>query len=786
MNDVSQGATEALQFRPVFGFRLRMGLVALLFVFGHWHLDAAEGASPKPNPIHGPGTAGREVNPFIGTGGLPYLCGNNFPGATVPFGMVRLSPDTVTGVGQKAVNSSGYYYHDPRILGFSHTRLAGTGATDGGNFLVTPCTGATVKTQRRGMNAAYSHEHETAFPGYYGVAFPKLGVVAELTATERVGVHRYTFAASEDPRLVIHVTSVLGKGTSQSGEVVIRPETSEVEGSVRTLGTFAKRYGGLKTFFVARFSRPFHQHSTWTTDQESPGATTAQGDDIAVDFGFRSDTSPMTVELKLGLSFVSIENARENLDREAGQLNFDQVLAQAIEQWEEKFSRIQITGGTDKQRTIFRTALYHSFQMPTCFNDVNGDYLGFDKQTHRTDGFRYYTDMSLWDTFRTTHPLYNLIARTEQRDMLRSLLKMAEQGGYLPRWPSGGGYTNSMFGTPADIVITESYLKGIRDFDAEAAFQYMKKTALGPVPAGSSFSGRAGIEHILKHKYGPADLMKKSVASTIEYCYSDRAIADLALALGHDEDAKLFGEHARYYQNLFNPQTQFFQPRNSNGEFSSEFEPEMLTYLDFSGRMTHAYVEGSAWQWRWGVPSDAGHVVSLFKSKEYFVEQLEEFFTRSPAAVGVNPNAFYWQGNQPDLYAAYLFNAAGRPDLTQKWVRWILETKHGDKENGLDGNDDGGTLSAWYVLSSLGLFPTAGTDCYEIGSPLWDRVVLTIDGHELTILAENNSADHPYVQQVWLNDKLLDRYTIRHAEIADGGTLRFLMGPDPKASLSDK
>ncbi len=387
--------------------------------------------------------------------------------------------------------------------------------------------------------------------------------------------------------------------------------------------------------------------------------------------------------------------------------------------------------------------------------------------------------MSLWDTFRTVHPLFNLIARGEERDMIVSLLKMAEQGGYLPRWPSGAGYTGSMFGTPADIVIAESYLKGIRDFDVESAFRFMKKTALAPVPAGSPFSGRVGVEHFLKHEYCPADLMKKSVASTIEYSYADQAIARLAEALGQHDDAVLFQKHGRFYRNLWNPETQFFQPRDSQRRFLAEFKPEMLTYVDATGKFTHAYVEGSAWQWRWGVPSDAAELVSLFKSREFFVQELEQFFARSPAGVGLNPNAYYWHGNQPDLYAAYLFNYAGRPDLTQKWVRWILETKYGDLENGLDGNDDGGTLSAWYVLSSLGVFPTAGTDRYEITGPLWERAEVQLHDQKLTIVAANAATNHPYIQKVWLNDKPLERLWIPHAAIAGGGTLRFEMGAKP-------
>jgi predicted alpha-1,2-mannosidase len=732
-----------------------------------------------PNPTVQPGTLGKDVSCFIGTGGAVYLCGNNFPGATVPFGMVRLSPDTASLLGNRASNSSGYYYADPQILGFSHTRLAGTGATDGGNFRVIPCTAETANSKRRGINGVYSHHHERAFPGYYGVTLQGLGITAELTATCRVGVHRYTFSKHQVPHIQMHVTSALGKGASKSGEVRVIPETREIEGAVRTFGTFSKRYGGLNTYFVARFNRPFHDFATYSGDTETPGQTVARGDDLGVDVGFEAGDTSRVVELKVAISYVSIANARENLEQEAGQADFDQVLTAAVAQWEEKLARIQIFGGSDVQRVIFRTALYHSLQMPTTFQDAKGEYLGFDRQIHTASGFHYYTDMSLWDSFRTVHPLFNLIARREQRDMIVSLIKMAEQGGYLPRWPSGGGYTSSMFGSPADMVIAESYLKGIRNFDVETAYQFMKKTALGPVPAGSPFSGRVGVEHYLEHEYCPADLMKKSVASTIEYSYADQSIARLAEALGHRDDAILFQQHGRFYKNLWNSETQFFQPRDSRKEFQAEFRPEMLTYLDASGKFTHAYVEGSAWQWRWGVPSDAAELVSLFKSREYFVQELEQFFARSPAGVGLNPNAYYWQGNQPDLYAAYLFNYASRPDLTQKWVRWILETKYGERENGLDGNDDGGTLSAWYVLSSLGIYPTAGTDRYEITGPLWERAEIQLQDQRLTILVDNAAANHPYIQRVWLNEKLLDRRWIQHAEIANGGTLRFEMGSEP-------
>jgi predicted alpha-1,2-mannosidase len=415
--------------------------------------------------------------------------------------------------------------------------------------------------------------------------------------------------------------------------------------------------------------------------------------------------------------------------------------------------------------------------MPTAFNDSNGDYLGFDGQVHRALGFTYYTDMSLWDTFRTTHPLYMLIAPREQRDMVVSLVEMSKQGGYLPRWPSGNGYTNSMFGTPADVMITETYLKGIRDFDVKAAYEAMRKTALGST-AKSRFSGRAGIDDYLKYRYCPADLMKQSVARTLEYCYADHSIARLAEALGHREDAALFDEHAQYYRNLWNPETQYFQPRDSRGSFQP-FSPHLLTYAERSGKLTGAYVEGNALQWRWAVPFDAKSLISLFKSREYFVKELEEFLSHSVADVGAPPNAYYWHGNEPDIYAPFLFNASDRPDLTQKWVRWILDVKYGDQENGLDGNDDGGTLSAWYVLASLGLFPTAGSETYQLTSPLWTRAEVQMGAQRLRIVAKSAGPADVSVRSTELNGARLDRWSIKHAEIGRGGELRFELQASP-------
>lgn len=737
-------------------------------------LARSEGASAAAPKI-APGELGSRVNPFIGSGGIFYLSGFVSPAATVPFGMVRLGPDTVSNGGHRALNSSGYYYRDSRILGFSHTRLSGTGATDGGNFLVMPWLEQKgQELPRRGLRASFSHDNESAFPGYYSVQLPESGITAEMTATCRVGVHRYTFPAKETPHLALHVSSVLGKGSSKDGHVRILADKNEFEGSARTFGTFAKRYGGIKVYFVARCNRPFASFATWSGKDVKAGQATAEGDDVGADVRFAASETSQNIELKVALSYVSIENARANLAAEAGGAGFDEAYATARDAWEAMLGRIRVEGGSAKQQTIFYTGLYHSLLMPTTFDDVNGDYIGFDNKTHRASGFTFYTDMSLWDTFRTTHPLYMLIAPREQRDMVVSLVEMAKQGGYLPRWPSGNGYTNSMFGTPADIMITETWLKGIRDFDVETAYQAMRKTALGPT-VNSRFSGRYDIDDYLKFQYCPTDLGDNSVAHTLEYCYSDHAIARLAEALGHNEDAKLFAEHAKCYRNLWNPETQYFQPRDSAGKFQP-FNPLLMTYLEPSGKLTGAYVEGSALQWRWAAGYDAQGLIALFKSRDYFVTELEQFFTHSHPAVGVIPNGYYWQGNQPDIYAPFLFNEASRPDLTQKWVRWILDVKYGDKEDGLDGNDDGGTLSAWYVLASLGIFPTAGSDVYQITSPIWKDAHVKIGEKNLHIVAEPSSASDIYVQKVTLNGTSIDRNSIQHAEIAGGGELHFEMG----------
>jgi len=770
---------------------LLAALLAVAAGLGALRLEYRRIVDARPGQLNTgvrPGSLGKWVDPFIATGGIPWVCGHNFPGASVPFGMVRLGPETISSLLQKrALNTSGYYYADNQLLGFSHTRLVGTGATDGGAVLVTPALGAaTPSAFGKGKPIHFSHHDELASPGYYAVKLADPAVLVELTASPRVGLHRYTFKGNTSPHLYFDLMNALGGRRCDEGRLKILPEARQLGGSVRSFGTFASRYGGLKTYFVAEVSLPITHFALWQDGHVLTNRRAAAEGRLGVDLEFAAGAPPQPLVLKVALSFVSIENARANLEAEAAHRSFDEVLAAAQAAWEEKLALIRIQGATDAQQAIFYTALYRAFQMPTLFQDVNGQYIGLDHQVHEAQGFRYFTDLSLWDTFRTVHPLYTLIAPQDQRDMLVSLVKMQEQGGWLPRWPCGHGYCNSMLGTPADIVVADSFLKGVTNFPVEQAYQAMRKTALAPTPPGAAFPGRQGIEFYLQYKYCPTDRMPKAVSSTLEYAWADRAIANLAAALGHTEDARRFHEHSCYYTNLWNPDSQYFQPRDTAGRFSTPFKPLLLSYFDSKGKYTKDYVEGSALQWRWGAPFDAAGLIALFRDRAYFVEELDRFFAlSSPARAAWNPGPYYWHGNQPDIHAVYLFNEAGRPDLTQKWVRWILENKYAATYDGLDGNDDAGTLSAWYVFSALGFYPVAGTDRYELGAPLFAHAQVQLPGKVLEIVAEPSAPDSLYVKRITLNGESIEQAWLRHAELAAGGALHFEMSPGPGKSKKE-
>ncbi|MBQ8228449.1 MAG: GH92 family glycosyl hydrolase [Clostridia bacterium] len=717
---------------------------------------------PVDMPEPETGECTQYVDPFIGTGGIPWACGMLSPAASTPFGLVKLGPDTsfMGGAFIINLNRSGYYYDQRHILGFSHSRLSGTGAVDYGMFRVTPAIG-----KNRAKALPYSHMNETALPGYYAVYLQTIDCLAEMTATSHTGIHRYTFNDSKDSRLFLDVSSALANRWTSKNFVEFDEATGMITGGCVLHGGFSDRYDGLPVYFAATADEKIVSYEI-SGDEESLG----------IDLNFDSIEDD-NVELKLAVSCVSVENAKLNLEEEAGNLNFDEVKKAALSQWEDRLSSIRIDAD-DEVKTVFYTGLYHSMIMPSDFTDVNGEYLGFDMKVHKAEGYTYRTDMSIWDTCRDVHSLYSIIAPDVQSDCLKSLVEMAKQGyGVLPRWPMGAGYTESMQGSPTNIVIAESYLKGYTDFDVEYALECMKRTSDGEVEK----DGRSWVNEYNEYGYIPNDISNgdESVARTIEYSWEDAAISDLAEALGKTEDAQKYYEKSMYYKNVFDSETQYFRARNSDGEFIWNFSPYITTFYDMVLPIKFAdpYCEGSARQWRWSAIHDIDGMIDLFESKEYFVKELDRFMKdASLRRADIDPGSGFWIGNQHDIHTPYLFSNAGRSDLTQKWVRWTLDNRFSTDVNGLDGNDDGGTVSSWYVFSAMGFYPLAGSDKYWIGSPNVNSAeIALVNGKTLKVIANNQGKKNVYVKSVTLNGTELDGCYITHDQLMAGGELVFEM-----------
>jgi len=747
-------------------------------------------ASTRPNQLvtsASPGLYGAEVNVFSGTGGYFYMCGHNTPAACVPFGMARLAPDTLSVLlNIPGLNRSGYYYNDNKIMGFSHTRLVGADAAEGGVLRVLPVTAdrAPSMLKRSSRWVRFSHRNERAFPGYYALRLFGGSILAELTASTRGGAHRYTFAPGVAPCLLVDITSALGdKGRVENAAARFSDDRGELSGSLVTYGSFSGRYGGLHMYFVARFSESPVRCEVWQANQPLGEGWQAAGSHALMALYFAPRTAEtLPIEIRVGLSAVSIAGARANLEAELAGRPFDDILEAAKSAWEEMLSRIRVEGGTPAQRRVFYTALYRAFQMPTVFSDVDGHYPGFDGATHLADGFRYYTDFSLWDTFRTVMPLYYLVAPDESRDMLRSLLVMAEQGGGFPRWPSGKGYTGCMFGSPADITISEAWQKGLHDFDGEKAYAILRRVATKGPPPGSRAPARDGLAEYATLGWVPGDRYEESVAKTLEYAWADDALARFAALLGHADDATLFRERADRYRLSWHPGRLFFLPRDGAGKFIDfPFDPLKLTYTDFKDKYTRAYVEGSAMQWRWAVPFDPEGLVALFPSPERFVDELEAYMAgMRPEKGWWHPGGNYWHGNEPYFHAPWLFLFAGRPDRARFWVRRCLDTRYGDDPVGLDGNDDGGTLSAWYVWSALGLYPQAGSDRYWLGAPLFDRAILRVADHKTLEIRRDGPADPTApAMGIHADDQPIKAWTLNHQQLTGTRVLRFTFPGTP-------
>ena len=741
--------------------------IALEMLFG---TAFARGDVKVTFPQYDSGERSACVNAFIGTGGIPWMCGMLSPAAQTPFGCVRVGPDTCAagGAAKLKTNTSGYYYEHRHLLGFSLSRLSGTGARDYEMFRVTPAAG---KVSGRPAAQAFSHREETASPGYYGVYLPGAAALCEMTASSHAAVQRYTFYTDKEAALYFDAASGAGGDPAKDAAVTVDPAANSLTAYCRMDGGFSGRYGGLPVWCYAEWDAPPASVTAHTADGDRQ-ADAAAGEEAGVWLRFGGKKG-QTVTIKMGISFISPELAKENLRAEIGDADFDGVRQNAADAWEERLSAVTVDTDANTKR-IFYTALYHAMAMPTDFTESDGSYRGFDGEAHRAEGFTYRTDISLWDTCRCVHSLYTLIAPDVQRDTLNSLLAMAREGGVLPRWPMGCGYTGSMFGNPANVVFAESYFKGL-DFDAWAALEAMKKASHGTYPGKAS---RDAAELYDEYGYIPDDLEGRfSVSKTLEYAWEDDATARLAAALG-DPEAAAYAESARNYRNLWDPETKYFRPKNADGSWG-RLTPNVTSFVDdvFGTDLFSSYCEGSARQWRWSVQQDPADLIALFGSKAEFVRELEDFMEdASLTRAAIDPGAGYWIGNQHDIHTAYLFNEAGRPDLTQKWVRWTLKERFSLDPDGLDGNDDGGTLSAWYVLSALGFYPVVGTDRYWIGSPAVENAVLTLaSGAVLRIEAVNQSPENVYVSAVLLNGAPVEGPYLTHEQIKDGGTLTFMM-----------
>jgi predicted alpha-1,2-mannosidase len=733
--------------------------------------DLADGSGdtgPDVEPAFPPGLvpvdeAFAAVDPFIGSGGVGFGYAALTPAAQVPNGMVKLGPDTTNGPYHPAQSHfSGYNFDDPHIRGFSHTRFVGTGATDFCNLRMLPVT-AIDERPAPSRYAIFDRDSQYAEPGYYRVRLLDPDAVVETTATQRAGFTRVTTSGAFT--MLFDAAAQVEDAGIELAEVTVDPVSGRIEGSVAFSGGFAGRAGRVRLFFVGEPSRPPVAAGTWA--ERYSDALTASGPQAGATLTFDSG-EPVT--LAVAISFVDLDGARGNFTAEAAGVSFDTVRSLAADAWRSKLGRIRIGGAEPDVETRFFTAFANTYRMPTRYDDVDGRFVGVDGLPDPGLEGGYLSDLSLWDTFRTLHSWYLLVDPDLQRASLRSLIRMGDTGGFIPRWPSVRGDTGSMDGTSADFLFGESAIKGLAGVDYARAWELLMVTANPPV-AGSRVL-RNGIEDYLGLGYLPVDRHSESVSQTLEYAYADAALATLATALGRDADAATFAERSHNARNLFDPTTRFFQPRLADGTFAP-VERRDAVYMGAG-----PYTEGSAWHYRFCAPHDLEALVEAFGGPAAFGEALETFFARSSLGRPAKPNLvlpdpYYWHGNEPDIHSAWLFYASDRPERAAYWIRQIQTRLYGSGPDGLPGNDDGGTLSAWYLFAAVGLFPVAGTDRYILGSPLVPLAEVPLEGGALLrIEAPGASAERYTVRGVLVNGEPWTSPTITHADLL-GATLRF-------------
>ena len=704
------------------------------------------------------------VNPFIGTGAIDGgLSGNNYPGATSPFGMIQLSPDT-----SEAPNwgdASGYDYNRNTIFGFSHTRLSGTGASDLIDITLMP-------TSSGRTSSAFTHDEEKARPGYYQVMLKDENINAELTTTQRNGIHRYQYPAGKDAEIILDMDHSADKGSW--GRRIINSQIRilndhAVEG-YRIITGWAKLR---KIYFYMEFSSPILTSTLRDGGRVHENTAVINGTNLHGCFRFgQLNGKPLTC--KVALSSVSMENARQNMEQEAPHWDFDRYVAAADADWEKQLGKIEVKG-TEVQKEIFYTALYHTMIQPNTMSDVNGEYMAADYTTRKVaNNETHYTTFSLWDTFRASHPLYTLLEPERVTDFVKSMIRQYEYYGYLPIWQLWGQDNYCMIGNHSIPVITDAILKGIPGIDMEKAYEAVYNSSVTSHP-------NSPFEVWEKYGFMPENIQTQSVSITLEQAFDDWCVAQLAAKLNKDADYQRFHKRSEYYRNLFHPKTKFFQSKNDKGEWIEPFDP-----YQYGGNGGHPFTEGNAWQYFWYVPHNIQALMELTGGTKAFEQKLDTFFTSTYKSEQMNHNASgfvgqYAHGNEPSHHVAYLYNFAGQPWKTQKYVSHILNTLYNNTSSGYAGNDDCGQMSAWYVFSAMGFYPVNPTDGrYIIGSPLLDECTLKLAGNkEFRIRTIRKSPEDIYIQSVTLNGKKHKDFFITHQDIMNGGTMVFKMGKKP-------
>jgi putative alpha-1,2-mannosidase len=716
------------------------------------------------------------VDPFIGTGGH----GHTFPGATLPFGMVQLSPDTRYD-GWDAC--SGYYYTDTTVYGFSHTHLSGTGVPDYCDVLFMPTVG-----QPQFLNTQYSSgfkkKNESATPGYYKTFLDKYKIGVELTATTRVGVHRYTYPFTHEANIIID----LQPRDSVRDSWIEVVNDHEIRGFRRSSGWADDQY----VYFYAKFSKPFKSYGIVLNDNIVPGKTKAEGNNVKMYLRF---DNPGQVIAKVGISDVSTEGALKNLNAEVPDFDFNKVKRGAKAAWNTELSKIDVEGGAPvakalsnpdatnqpehkqgpvdyalQKQTIFYTALYHCMVAPNIYNDVDGQYRGMDEKIHTAVGFNYYTVFSLWDTYRAEDPLFNLIDRKRTLDFVKTFLAMYDQGGTLPVWPLASNETYCMVGTHSIPVIADAYMKGIRGFDADAALNAMEKTVN---------KNQFGYDSYRKNGAVLADDENESVSKTLEYDIDDWCIAQMAKAMGKESDYAKYIQRAQYWKNVFNNENKYMQAR-TNGGWYEPFDPYEIN---------DNYTEGNAWQYAFLVPQDVTGLMKHMGGEPAFESKLSELFTTSSKLTGKSiPDVAgmigqYAHGDEPSHHMAYLFNFTDSPEKTQYYVNKVMTEQYRDNPDGLAGNEDCGQMSAWYVISALGIYNTMpGQQQFQIGLPAFNKATIHLENGKIFTITNSGmgiSRQNIYLQGMSLNKLAYNKLYINYNTIRNGGELDVATGKSP-------